>query len=250
MPREQILGQVQFAPYLAHLVLVEQVQRFDDPVLLDQLLNPGHAVVVGLDQIRLRRTAAFDCVGVDGPLAQDPILVEVVARFEDLFLHGDEHLADDVALALRVGDASQRIHESVLGVFDGKQAPAQRLEDALDELRLALAHQSRVHIESADTLFAQRPQAERESDRRIDSAGNEEEDLAARRHPPDLVLDPQRLLLRVPVLLTAGDFKEEVRQNLTATLGMHHLGMKLHAVKPSRRIANRCNGARFGPAEQ
>ena len=45
--------------------------------------------------------AGFDGVRVDGALAENPALVEQVARFEDALLHAHEFFADDVALAVR-----------------------------------------------------------------------------------------------------------------------------------------------------
>ena len=112
MAIQQFRGQAQFAADLAHLILVERLQRLHDAAALDQLLNAGHAIVMRLDQRRLGRAAGFDGVRIDGALAQNPMLVQQAARFDDALLHAHELLADDVALLFRFGDAGQRASET------------------------------------------------------------------------------------------------------------------------------------------
>ena len=125
MPSEQIGAQAELAAQFAHLVLVKQAQRFDEAVLGNQLLNAGHAVVMGLDQIGFRRSAGLDRVGVNRALAQDPVVVEIVARLQDRLLHSDECFAYDVTLLLRIGDSLQGSQEPLLGMLDGKDPLAQ-----------------------------------------------------------------------------------------------------------------------------
>src|ERR1035438_1562256 len=122
MPSEQIGAQAKLAAQLAHLVLVKQAQRFDEAVLGNQLLNAGHAVVMGLDQIGFRRSAGLDRVGVNGALTQDPVTVEIMARLQDRLLHSDERFAYDVTLLLRIGDSLQGSQEPLLGMLDGKRS--------------------------------------------------------------------------------------------------------------------------------
>ncbi len=93
----------------------------------DQLLNPGHAVVMGLDHVRFRGAAGFDGVGINGSLAQNPMAVQKMAGAQDALLHGDELLADDVALGLGIAHARQRFEKFGFGFFDVKRRGAELL---------------------------------------------------------------------------------------------------------------------------
>ncbi len=85
---------------------------------VDQLLNAGDAVVMGLDQIGFGGAAGFDGVRVDGALAQNPAAVEEsCCGFEDPLLHLDEFFADDVALLFGIDSAFERGEELRLGVL-------------------------------------------------------------------------------------------------------------------------------------
>ena len=89
---------------------------------VDQLLNPGDAIVMRLDEIGLGAAAGFDGVGVDRALAQNPAPVEVMFAFENPLLHLDEFLADDVALPFGLGDARQRGEKQLARVLDEEGA--------------------------------------------------------------------------------------------------------------------------------
>ena len=109
-PRERLapddaLGQTELLADGAHLVFEQQAQRLDQ--LEAHLLGQPADVVVALDLGRLTR-AALDHVAVEGALHEEPRVGEL-ARL--LFEAADELLADDLALALRVGDPDQLVEE-------------------------------------------------------------------------------------------------------------------------------------------
>ena len=80
MAVEQRGREAQFAADGADFVLIEGRERLDDAAFLDQLLNPGDAVVVGLDEIGFGGAAGFDGVRIDGALAENPAAVEEALR--------------------------------------------------------------------------------------------------------------------------------------------------------------------------
>ena len=49
MTIEQVIGQAEFAAYLADLILIERAEWFDDTASFHQFLNSGYAIVMGLD---------------------------------------------------------------------------------------------------------------------------------------------------------------------------------------------------------
>ena len=121
-------------------------------------------------------------------------------------------------------------------------------EGALDELRFALAHQAGIHINAAHASGAQRAQAERERDRGIHAAADEEEDVAVADALPDLLFHQRDPLARIPVFRAAADVEDEVLENARALRRVDHFGMELHAVEPPRRIfdGRRVAGGRGG----
>ena len=101
MALQQFRGERKLPADGADFVLIERRQRFDDAAFVDQLLNAGDAVVMGLDEVGLGAAAGFDGIGVDRALAENPAPVEIVFAFENALLDFDELLADDVALLSR-----------------------------------------------------------------------------------------------------------------------------------------------------
>src|SRR4030081_1986256 len=111
MPGPILIGDAQLRSDLANLALVEPGERLDDAAVIDQLLDAGHAIVMGLDEVGLGRAARFDGVWVNCALAQNPMAVQEVSGLEPAILHGDELLADGVALLLGIANARQRAEE-------------------------------------------------------------------------------------------------------------------------------------------
>ena len=131
-------------------------------------------VVVGLDVGCAVAAAGFDDVGVEGSLHEELALAAGAGFFDDLtlgFLEGaDELLADDLALALGLGDALERFEEVVGGV-DGDQSDAGGGDEVvLDLLDLAFAQQAVVD-EHAGELVADGLVDEGGGDCGVDTAG-------------------------------------------------------------------------------
>src|SRR5437868_6073328 len=114
---QKLAGDSQLLADFANLILVEGCQRLNDAAAVDQLLDSGNAIVMGLDQIGSSGAAGFDRVRIDGSLAQDPVAVEKMAAAQHALLHGDKLLADDVALLLRIANAGQRIEKFDLRIL-------------------------------------------------------------------------------------------------------------------------------------
>ena len=99
-------------PRLADLVLEQVAQRLDQ--LEAQVLGQAAHVVVQLDGGRrpVGRAAAFDHVGIERALGQEPGVVDP-RRLVGKAL--DERVADPPPLFLRIGHAGQRGQEPVFG---------------------------------------------------------------------------------------------------------------------------------------
>ena len=135
-------GQPELESYLAHLVLEEGAQRFDERE--GEVIRKAADIVVALDIGRARATARLNDIGVERPLHEEvdgaprlPRLRHDIARgvLED----ADELAADDLALLLGVGHARERVQEALLGIDNDEPHARGRDEVALDLLGLARA---------------------------------------------------------------------------------------------------------------
>ena len=94
--------------------------------------------------------AGLDHVGIEGALNQEAGIVELVAS--DLFEDPDERLADDLALAFRIGDAREVLEETI-GGFHVDQIHLQvTAEGFLDLLGFAGAQQTVVHEDARELI--------------------------------------------------------------------------------------------------
>ena len=116
--------------------------------------------------------------GINGSLAQNPVPVQQMARFDNPFLHAHELFADDVALLFRLAHRFERREKLLFRVLDRDHARAERVEHAADELRFSFAHQAGIDVDAAHAVRAQRAQAQREGHGRIDAAADEEKHVA------------------------------------------------------------------------
>ncbi len=228
--------ETQLAADGAHFVFIERRQGLDHAAFLDQLLNSGDAVVVGLDEIGLGGSAGFDGVRIDGALAENPAAVEEALGLQNPLLHLDELLADDVALLFRFDGALQGVQELRLGVLHLKAAGAQRGEVGADEIGFSFAHQAGIDVGAVNAVRAQAVEAQSEGDGGIDASADEEKDAAAGGGFANPGFQSLNLAGRVPVAGAAADAKHEIGQDPRAGGSVRHLGMELHAVEtPVRR---------------
>ena len=105
MAREELSRDTKLSANFANFIFVKRGEGFDDAAGVDQRLDAGDAVVMGLDEIGFGGAAGFDGIGIDGALTEDPVAVQEVFRGEDAFLHLDELLTDRAALGFGFGEA-------------------------------------------------------------------------------------------------------------------------------------------------
>src|SRR5690242_5996987 len=122
MAFQQLGGNRKFAADGPDFVLIEGRKGFQDAAFVDEFLNAGNSVVMGLDEVGLGAAAGFDGVGVNGSLAENPASVEIMFAFENALLDLHKLLADHVAFLLGVGDACERGEEQLAGVFNKEGA--------------------------------------------------------------------------------------------------------------------------------
>ena len=144
-------------------------------------------------------------------------------------------MTDNPTLALRVFDSGE-VLEKARGCIDAPQPDAETGEGLLDLLGLALAQQTVIDKDTRQAL-TNRPAEQGGHDCGINPAAE------PAHHSPiaNLLAEARNLVLdkafHSPVGPTATHPKQEIVQDLAATLGMRHLGMKLHPEQAARGIA-------------
>ena len=230
VPPDDLGGQAELLADQPHLVLEQGAQRLDQLEL--EVVGQAADVVVGLDVGRALAAAGLDHVGVERALHQEGDLLALRGgSAQDVALGGledpDELATDDLALLLGVGDARERVEETLLGVDDVQVDPGGRDEVALDLLGLALAEQAVVD-EHTGELVADGPLHDGRRHRGVDAAG----ESADRPAVTDLGPDPVDLLVddvhHRPGRPAARDLPEEVLQDPLAVLAVQHLRVPLH----------------------
>ena len=239
---DQILGQTQLTASLTDFVLEQVAQR------LHQLLEVHGVgqtadIVVALDDGGLTAQTTLDHVGVDGALCEEIDLADLLGL---LFEDADELLADDLALALRLGDTGQLCKVALTGVHtdevDVKAVGVAGAEDRADLFLLILAQQAVIH-KNAGQLLADGLGQHSGQHRGIDAAGQGAEHLAVADALPqglDIVLHER---VHLPVAGAAADIVHEVAQHLLALCGVEHLGVELDGVQTLFLILGRCHRA-------
>ena len=115
LARDKLLRQLQRPAKLAHLVLEQKRQRLDNALEACKRLGREQAVMVALDDLGVA-LAGLDNVGVDGALREKVLIrdAEIVRRVaKDVA----ELRADDLSLALGVGDAGKLREKALLRVY-------------------------------------------------------------------------------------------------------------------------------------
>ena len=171
------IGESEFASDFAHFVLVEFAQWLYDESGFDHFFDFRDAVVVGLDLIGVFGAAALYGIGIDSPLAEQPMLgIEFESR-EGLPLDGKEDATNDAALLFGVGGCLKRGEE--VGGFVGYV----RLLESCGDKTLGYfggfiaPHESVIHQHAKDTLRAQCLLEEGEGDTAIYTARDKHEYL-------------------------------------------------------------------------
>ena len=251
MPVQQFGREAQFAADGANFVLIKGRERLDDAAFVDQLLNPGDAVVMGLDQVGLGGAAGFDGVGVNGALAENPAGRRGSARFENALLHLDELLADDVALSFGIGDALRARLRNCCSACVDLNALAPSARNCAHEFGLAFAHQAGVDVGAVNTRRVRgRAEAQRVGDGGIDASADEEKYVAIARGGADVIFDRRESGRPGPSRCSQPQMsKMKFDRIVSAARRVRHFGMKLHGVKTARGRGNGRDGAGFGAGQ-
>ena len=135
---DQILRQAQFAANLTHLIL-EQVAQGLHQLLEVHSIGQAADIVVALDDGGFAAQAALHNVRIDGALCQEIHLADLLCL---LLKDADELLADDLALALGLGNTGQLAEIAVAGIHtdevDIKAVGIARAKDRADLFLLVL----------------------------------------------------------------------------------------------------------------
>ena len=227
--------QAEFHTDLAHFVLEQLAQRFDQLEL--HVRRQAADVVMALDDVGLAGLAAggFDHVRVDGALGE---VVHIGQRGGFFVEHVDEQAADDLALGFRVVHAVQGLHEAFFGVHSN-DLDAEVLGEHAHHLITFVQTQQAVVDEHAGELIADGLVQQGGNDGRIDAAGQAQQDLAATNflaHARDGVVDD---LAGRPARSAAAEIMHEARQDACALGGVGDLGMELHAVVAALVVGHR-----------
>ena len=149
MAHDDLLWQTQFSAEFAHFVLEQAAQWLEQLEL--HFLRQAADVMVALDQ--RRRIAAdrhrLDDVGIQRALCEEFCLADLAGGFLENI---DERVADNLALCLRIGDATQFAYKQIRRVFvvelDLEIAPKNFFHNA----RLVGAQHAVVHKNAGQLL--------------------------------------------------------------------------------------------------
>ena len=119
--------------------------------------------------------ARLDDVGIDRALREPADALQLRGL---LFEHFDEQPADDLALALRIRLAAQRVQEAIRCIHTN-DAHAHVLRERLHDLVAFVESQQAVIDEHAGELLTDRSMQQRTDDGRIDTAGQAEQHVVA-----------------------------------------------------------------------
>ena len=114
MTVDHFSGETELDAEFAHFVLEEAAKRLKE-LEVKRLWKAAH-IVVALDHLRLLRLRAsgFNHVRIDRALGEPAGILDLFGfSLEDVH----KFAADDLALLLGVGDARERIHEAVDGIY-------------------------------------------------------------------------------------------------------------------------------------
>ena len=101
-------------------------------------------------------------------------------------------------LLFGIDDACESAEELVARFLDHEVLSCRAAKRLRTIVGLAFAHQAGVDVDAAHAIRAERAQAKREGDGRIDAAADEEEDVAVADHFADSLLDQRHAVPRDP----------------------------------------------------
>ena len=234
MASDQRLGQAERQAQLAHFVLEQIAQRFQQAQV--HALRQAAHVVVGLDDPRLAGGAGggFDHVWVDRALGEPARAVDLRGfALENVHERG----ADGLAFGFGLGHAGKYRQKALAGI-DHAQLHGQRVgrpECRTYLIGLIFAQQAVVH-EDAGQLFADGARDQRRHDARIDAPREAEQHAVVAHLLADAGDGAVDDVGDRPVAGAAGDVAHEPAQQLAAALGVHDFRVELHAEEAPLRV--------------
>jgi hypothetical protein len=239
MAVDHLMWQTERNAQLAHFVLEQFAQWFEE--LEIQCFRQTTDVVMTLDGVRFLGLAAgrFNHIRINRPLGE-PFCVRQLLRFE--LKHLDKLASDDLAFSLRIGDAFEMSEELLRCVHMNDldaQIACKRLHDLL---RLVQSEQSVINKHTGQ-LIPDRPMQQRGNHRRIDTAGQAEDDFFATDLRPYLLDRLIHIVRHVPVMPAAANVVHEAGEHLLALDGVRDFRVKLDCVETARLICHACDRA-------
>ena len=247
LPRDDRFRQSQLAPERADFVLEQLAERLDE--LHAHALRQAADVVVALDHLaRPLERDALDDVGIERALGEEPRLAVLLAiALHFLLEHRDELVADDLPLALRIGDAAQLLEETRARV-DGAQREMEASRERLLHLGGLAFAQEPVVDEDALELRPDRLVEQERHHRAVHAAGQRADDALLAHPRPDA---GGRVLDERAHAEGEADFAllEERLVELAAARGVGHLGVELDGVEPLLRVGHGAAGGVVAAAD-
>ena len=221
MAADEAVGDAEGAANAPHFVLEQQAQRLHE--LEVHLFGQATDVVVALDG-HAGDGQGLDDVGVDGALCQPLDALELVClAIEDV----DEALADDLALALGIGDTAQCLVEVFLGV-DADYVEAQAGIVLHDLAEFVEAEQAVVYEDAGESV-ADGAVEEHGGHGGVDAAAEGEHHLVVAELCAQVGHGALYEAVGGPGAVGAADVLHEVAEQCHAVLAVVDFGVELYA---------------------
>ena len=206
MAHDDLPRQAQFSAEFANLVLEQAAQRLDQFEL--HFLRQAADVVMALDQRRRIATDRdrLDDVGIQRALCEKFCLADLACGFLENI---DERVADNLALCLGIGDATQFAYEQIRRVLVVELDLEIAAKNFFDNARLVGAQHAVVH-KDAGQLLADGLVNERRRHAGIHTAAQAEDHFFLADLDSDLLDGLLDIAAHRPLAAAAADFAHEV----------------------------------------
>jgi hypothetical protein len=167
-------GEAERSANYTDFVLEEELQRFNEFEFFSEVCGKTAYVVMGFNRFfAFALLNTFKNVGVDGTLCEEGNAVELTSFVRE---YVDEFLTDDLALAFRIGNACEKVEETV-GCVDIDQVSVELVAEKFNNcFAFVFAHEAVVNV-YANELLADRLQKKSGNDGRVNTAGKREQNL-------------------------------------------------------------------------
>ena len=192
-------------------------------------------VVVALDDGCVA-AATLDDVWIDGTLCE---IIDSTDLLAFVFKNADEFFADDLALALWIGDAG-KLAEKTLGRIDADEIHAAVGERCFNFVAFVFAHETVVN-ENAGELAANGFGNELRCNGAVYTAGEGEQHFSVANLGADVFDGFLGVICHGPVGVTVANFHEEIFEHGGAVVGVVDFRMILHGVELLFHVCHGCD---------